>query len=93
VSTDTPTICKEKPTTDPIAGSDGVILKVLGLLRIVGGALAVIYIIVSALSLISSSGDASKLKETRDTIIYASAGLIVILIAPEIVKYFLKLVA
>jgi Type IV secretion system pilin len=89
---DKPTVCKDKidPANNPISGNDGVILRVLGLMRIIAGALAVIYIIVSALSLISSSGDSSKLKETRDTIVYASAGLLVILIAPEIVKYFLN---
>lgn len=86
-----PTVCKDKGnTTNPVSGNDGVIVKAVSLIRVIGGAGAVIMIIFSALTLITSNGDSSKLKKARDNILFASIGLIIMMIAPELIKFIVN---
>lgn len=87
----TPTVCKEpQQTTNPVSGGDGVLLKAVKLLRVVGGAGAMIMIIFSGLRLVISNGDAGAFKKTRENILYASVGLVVVMIAPEIIKFIIN---
>jgi Rieske Fe-S protein len=91
VTADQPTICKDGASNEnPISGNDGVILRVVGLLRVIGGAGATIMIIYSALQLVAANGDSSALKKTRDNLLFSAIGLVVLLIAPEIIAFVIN---
>ncbi|MBR3386477.1 hypothetical protein IKG68_02830 [Candidatus Saccharibacteria bacterium] len=61
----------------------GIINAIIGILGIV----AVIVIIIGGVTYMTSSGDASKVKKAKDTILYGVIGLIVCALAAAIVNF------
>lgn len=71
-----------------LTGSPESFLNVFtNLLLYIAGAIAVIVIIVGGIRYITSTGDAMRIKQAKDTILYGIVGLIVAIIAWAIVKY------
>lgn len=82
----TSAVCTDqKKTTDPVAGSQGVLLKIVNLLAIIAGIAAVIIIIIAGLKFVQSGGNSESVTSARRTLIYASVGLIVILLARALI--------
>lgn len=74
----------------PRAAADPAFLqKALQLLFGVVGALTLIFIILSALKLVVSQGDSQAVAKTRQSIIYAAIGLIIVISAELIVTFVL----
>lgn len=83
-------VCQElKKKDNPFDGSQGIIPTIANFMAAVGGLLAVIVIILSGLRLIMSSGDAAKVTQSRNAIIYASAGIVVIVLARTIIGFII----
>lgn len=61
--------------------------KIIGVLLFVGGAVAVIMIIVGGIRYITSNGDQAHVKAAKDTIMYAVVGLVVAILAYAIVQF------
>lgn len=76
-------------TTDPIGGNNGVIFKVIDILSLIAGVAAVIIIIIAGIKFILSNSDSSAVTSARNTIIYSMIGLIVIVLARNIVIFVL----
>ena len=76
-------------TGDPI---NGVLILATNIVAIAAGVIAVILIILSGISLTLSSGDSAKATKDRNAIIYASVGIIVIVLARTIVLYVFSLI-
>ncbi|MFO0881995.1 MAG: pilin [Candidatus Saccharimonadales bacterium] len=72
-------------STDPITGSNGIIINIANLIAWFAGAIAVIMMIFAGFRLAKSSGDPGKVTQARETIIYSLVGLIVIVLARVIV--------
>lgn len=68
----------KKGTSDPITGDDGILKKAIELLSVVVGIASVIVIVIAGMTMTLSSGDASRVKSSRDAIIYAAVGLVVV---------------
>jgi len=83
-----PDICQEGPGgANPIAGEQGVLTKAANIIAIITGIAAVFVIIVAGMTMTLSSGDSSKIRTSRDAIIYASIGLVVVGLARTIVVF------
>ena len=80
------TLCSTNGS-DPIAGKDGVIHKAVIIISTISGAVAVIMIIVGGFMYVLSNGDSGKIKSARDTIVYASVGLVVIAMSQTILIF------
>lgn len=63
------------------------ITSIINSLFFVIGAIAVLVLLYGAIRYITSTGDASRVKAAKDTIIYAIAGLVVAILAPAIVGF------
>lgn len=77
-------VCKQNKST----GTNPVItvLKVaLNIISIVVGVAAVIILIIAGIKFITASGDPSNVRNARDTIVFAFAGLMVVVLAQAIV--------
>lgn len=70
---------------DPLTGNNGIITRVVNVVSIIGGILAVIMIIVGGAMYMMARGDAGRAKLARETIIYALIGIVIILLAQAIV--------
>jgi len=69
------------------AGVTGIFSKVVDVLTIVVGALAIIMIILSGYKYITSAGDAGKVASAKSTLIYALVGIAVVVLAHVIVTF------
>jgi type IV secretion system pilin len=77
------------PTTSSKSLSD-TIAKVINILSVVAGALAVVMIIIGGFRYTTSAGSAEATKSARNTIVYAVIGLIIIALAQIIVHFVLN---
>ena len=89
-----PAVCQEakQPGTgedaiNPISGEDGIIIRVANIIAVVSAVIAVIIIVIAGITMVLSGGDSGKIKESRDAIIYAAVGLVVIALARTIVGF------
>ncbi len=80
-------VCTSKTSTNPVAGSNSLLLKITRIVAIIAGAVAVIIIIISGMRYVLSSGDSAKTSAARSAIIYALIGLVVIILAQSIVSF------
>lgn len=90
-------VCQDKGrTTTGIDGSKqttrDLVNKVANIIAAVGGIIAVVMIMVNGLTLIMSTGDSAKINKARDGIIYASVGIVIIVMARVIVAFILRFV-
>lgn len=84
-------ICQSANSSeDPITGDDNIFVTIANILSLVAGAVAVVMIIVSGITMITSGGDSAKVKKSRDTIIYAAIGLVVVVASRTIVLFLIK---
>lgn len=75
------------PTTDPLTGKNGIIVKATNLIALIAGIAAVIMIIVAGIKFITSQGDSGSVSDARKTIIYACVGIAVIVLSRTIITY------
>lgn len=81
-------ICAAADSDDNlISGDRSVFLIVADILTIAAGAIAVVMIIISGITMITSSGDSAKVKKSRDTILYSIVGIVVVLLSRSIVIF------
>jgi len=66
---------------------------VINTLFYVAGAIAVIILIIGGIRYITSTGDQARIKTSKDTILYAVIGIIVVILARAIVEYVVTQVA
>ena len=78
----------QKDTGLPPVAADATTLQI-GLQLVFGviGAVAILFIVVSALRLIVSGGDSQAVAKTRQSIIYAAIGLVIVVSAELIVTF------
>lgn len=84
-------------SSDPLGGSDGLFMKVTNILVFLGGAIAVIMIIVGAIRFITAGSDVSTgsrtdtdIEDARRSIVSALIGLVVIILAKVIITFFVS---
>ena len=77
-------------SSDPLTGSNGIIVKATNILAIVAGIAAVIIIIIAGIHFITSNGDPSATGSARSTIIMAIVGLIIIVLAKSIITFIVS---
>ena len=67
--------------------ADGLIKRIVNILTVIVGIIAVIMIIVGGLRFVTSGGDANAVSSARKTIIYVVVGLLVVALAQVVVKF------
>ncbi len=72
------------------AGLDASLERILSTLFFIIGSIAVIFLLIGAIRYITSTGDATRIKQAKDTIFYAIAGLIVAIVAQALVSFVIS---
>lgn len=83
-------LCSATSNSDPLTGSNGLLLKAADVIAIIAGVGAVIMIIISGFRFITSGGDPAKAQAARSTLMGAIIGLIVIALAYTIIGFVLS---
>lgn len=82
-------VCADKDQTSnpllPQPGDKGLIMKIVDIIALIAGAAAVIIIIISGLRFIQAGGNAEDIAGARRGIIYAIVGIVVIVLARELI--------
>lgn len=87
----TSAVCEEaRNTTDPVGGTDGIITRVANIIALVGAIAAVIVIIIAGITMMLSGGDSAKIQSSRNAIIYASIGIVVIVVSRSLVIFIIN---
>lgn len=81
------TLCSDNPTSNPLVGPDGLLIKVVNVVSIIAGVTAVIMIIISGMQFVLANGEAKRVESARNTIIFSVIGLIVIVLARFIIEF------
>jgi hypothetical protein len=90
-STENSAICQDdNQTNNPLIGSNGLVRTIANVIAVVAGATAVIVIIISGLRYITSGGDPAKAASARSALIFAVAGIVVIVLADSIISFVLS---
>lgn len=85
------TLCQNKGNNEnPLTGPNGILVKGIQLIDLVIAIVAVVVIILAGMQFIISSGDANKVSNARNAILYAVIGLVVAVVAQTIVVFVLK---
>lgn len=91
VNVDSSTICRNQvQVNNPITGAGSIFEKVINLVTIVTGIVAVFVIIISGIRFATSSGDSNSVNQAKNTILYTVIGLVVLLLARSIIIFVLN---
>mgnify|MGYP001132360746 FL=1 len=82
-------VCNEA-NAPPAEGVNETLLTVVDILAFVGGFIAVVIVVVAGISMIVAGGDSGKIANSRNAIIYALVGAVVIVFARAIVLYIIN---
>jgi hypothetical protein len=88
-----PQFCKENGTNGPnpiIGGPNSILAKVVNILSLVSGVVAVIVILIGGVKMITSSGDSNSVASARQTVMYAVVSIIIVVFAQIIVRFLLS---
>ena len=83
-------LCKESAGDSDQVGDGSLLTSIVNLLAFVAGAIGVIVIVISGITMITSNGDAAKIKTSRDTIIFTAVGLVVVVAARTIITFVIE---
>lgn len=70
-----------------LAGTGGFVGSITNTLITIAGAITVIVIVIGGIRYITSTGDATRVKQAKDTILYGVIGLVVVIMAYAIVNF------
>jgi hypothetical protein len=70
-----------KDTTNPVAGPNGIIVKVTNIVAVVAGAASVVVLLVASIRYITSNGDSAGINSAKQTIIFLAHSLIVFVVS------------
>jgi hypothetical protein len=79
-------VCADRGLSgNPVSGEDGLILRVVDILALFSGAIAIIIIILAGLRFVTAAGSTEDIAGARRTLIYAVVGLVIIVISRTLV--------
>lgn len=85
------TVCKNQTqVNNPISGSGSIFEKVVNLVTVATGLVAVFVIVVSGIRFATSSGDPNSVTQARNTVLYTVIGLVVLLLARSIIVFVIN---
>ena len=76
-----------KNTSNPLVGSNGLLITIANIVAVIAGVIAVFMIILAGWQYVTSGGDANKVEGAKSTIIQAVVGLVIIAMADFIIGY------
>lgn len=82
-------VCKA-PSSDPVTGANGVLVKITNIVAWVGGVMAVLFLIFAAFKYVTSGGDAAGVNSAKGKIMYSIVGLIIIVVARTLIIFVIN---
>jgi hypothetical protein len=85
-------LCEEvKNNSDPLTGTNGILMKAVNIILFAIGIAATIMIIIGGIKYVTSSGDTANVNNAKNTILYAVVGLAIAVIAKPLLGFVVGL--
>ncbi len=81
--------CGSRTSTNPLTGTDGLLMKITRIIALISGATAIIVIIVGGARYMTADGDAQKAAGARNAVVGALVGLFIISLSTLIINFVL----
>lgn len=81
--------CGSRTNTNPLTGTDGLLMKITRIIAIISGVTAIIVIIVGGARYMTADGDSQKAAGARNAVIGALVGLFIISLSTLIINFVL----
>lgn len=76
---------------NPISGgTNGILYKITRIVALAAGSIAVIMMIVGGIGMMVASGDSQKFSNSRNTLIFAAVGLVIVVAANALVSFVIN---
>ena len=83
-------VCKDKnKSSNPLAGPNGLIMRITNIVAMLAGIAAVIIIVLAGLRFVTAGGSSEDVAGARRTLIYAVVGLIIVILSRTLVAFVL----
>ncbi len=82
-------VCKDQSRPIAISGNDSLLSRVVGVLALIIGFSGVLLMIWGGMNYIMANGDSQRVAKAKDTILFASIGLIIAIFARVIIGFAL----
>lgn len=76
--------------TNPVSGSEGVLVTILNILSFMVGVASVLMVILGGLKYVTSNGDSNSVSSAKNTVLYALIGLAVFASSQLIIRFVLS---
>jgi len=86
---DSPT-CGSRTTTNPLTGSNGLLMKITYIIAAIAGFTAILVILISGSRYMTAGGDAKRATDARNALIGALVGLVIISFASLIIMFIVS---
>ena len=86
---DSPT-CGSRTTTNPLTGSNGLLMKITLVIAAIAGFTAILVILIAGSRYMTASGDPKKAADARNALIGALVGLVIISFATLIIMFIVN---
>ena len=83
-------VCQDTSGTNTLYGTGGLFDKIINLISIIIGIVAVFAIVVAGFMFITSGGDSQRVSTARNTILYVIVGLVVVAVAQLIEAFVIN---
>lgn len=92
---ETPAVCKDDKATasdseNPLIGPEGVVTRGVQIFAMILGITSIVVILINAVRMITSNGDAQSIAGSRNGLFYAIIGIVIALSAQIIVTFILQ---
>lgn len=88
-ATNSPT-CGSRTTTNPLTGSNGLLMRITFIIAVIAGFTAILVIIIAGSRYITAGGDSKKATDARNALIGALVGLAIISFASLIILFIIS---
>ena len=89
-NTGSASVCQNQSGTNTLYGSGGLIDKIINILSIIIGIIAVFAIVIAGLQFIVSGGDPQKVSTAKNAILFAAIGLVIVGLAQVIEAFVIN---
>lgn len=84
-------VCIDKNnTTNPLIGTNGILIRAVQIITFVTGVASVIIIILSGFKYVTANGDSNSVNSAKNTLLYAVIGLIISMLSQGIVLFVIN---
>jgi hypothetical protein len=83
-------VCADQSGSNNIYGENGILIKVVDLICVIVGIVAVFMLMIAGFMYVTSGGDSARTNTAKNTLLYAIVGIVIVAIAQIILSFTIR---